>query len=562
MAVNNHLNFFFLLLSLHAIATSAQSGFVSIDCGSSSKKYTDENGITWVSDDSYIYTGENKVAQTPNSVSKVMSTLRVFSTRKKNCYSIHFTKGTHVLVRASFYYGNYDQKSTPPSFNIQLDGNDAGDVDTSSTDLVTYEIIYAVRSDTINLCLAQTQPNQLPFISALEVRTLESTMYPNVDLSNYALLLEERTAFGATNSTRYPVDQYDRIWVVGEAGTGISAVSSTAPAINTSGIYDNPPSIVLQNAVTDTDTTSTAITLSPTIPTGEEVSVYINYYFSEVAVTTQQRSFTVDVDDIVQSDTIIPSYGGTTELSFYNFTATSNTKFSLESTFDSTLPPLINAWEVFFVSDPLTTGTNSADVKQLGLLQTQFPVLAGWTGDPCLPSPYTWDWVNCSSDATPRITALYLNGYGLSGTIPDLSSLDDLQIIDMHNNSLTGDIPASLGKLSYLQELNLADNDLSGTVPTSLSNNNKLQFDVSGNRKLCATDSKSCQRSVPSSSGGTPSDVSTTPSTSSSNKSSSKLPIILGITIPAFIIFIAIVAFLAITYQKRRAATCVTMNAG
>ncbi|XP_043711514.1 probable LRR receptor-like serine/threonine-protein kinase At1g05700 [Telopea speciosissima] len=262
---NDHI--FFLLLSLHAIAASAQSLFLSLDCGSSSSSvYTDAIGITWTGDDSYINTGENKVVQTPNSVSEVMNTLRVFSTRKKNCYSIPFTKGTKALVRASFYYGNYDKKSSPPTFAILLDGNRWATVKTSiGIDLHYVEAVFVERSDSISVCLAQTHPNQLPFISSLEVRTLESTLYPD--------------------------DLYDRIWFPARRDNRLMTVS----------------------------------------------------------------------------------------------------------------------------------------MEQLSLLQTQFSVLAGWSGDPCLPSPYTWDWIAYTSDATPRITALYLSGYGLSGTLPDFSSMVALQ---------------------------------------------------------------------------------------------------------------------------------------
>ncbi|KAI3929537.1 hypothetical protein MKX01_025705 [Papaver californicum] len=59
-----------------------------------------------------------------------MSTLRAFPTRKNNCYSIDIenksedsTMVERVLVRANFYYGNYDNKSSPPTFNLQFNGN-------------------------------------------------------------------------------------------------------------------------------------------------------------------------------------------------------------------------------------------------------------------------------------------------------------------------------------------------------------------------------------------------------------------------------------------------------
>ncbi|XP_042510872.1 uncharacterized protein At1g24485-like [Macadamia integrifolia] len=545
-----NIHLFFFLLSLHAIAASAQSGFVSIDCGSSSKDYTDGNGIIWSGDDPYIHTGENKVVQSSNTLSPVLNTLRVFSTRKKNCYSIPFTKGTHVLVRASFYYGNYDQNSSPPSFALHLDGNKWATVVTSSINWVFYEVIYVVRNEAISVCLAQTEPYQFPFISALEVRTLDSKMYPYLDFSNYALFLNERTDFGANQTLiRYPYDKYDRMWIAVGPGTGMTAVTSTAKVISTSGISDNPPYSALQNAVTTIDATETSIYFYPTLPI-ISTYVYMNFYFSEVDVLdskTQLRSFNIDIDGLSKGDPIVPTYGSLTEMIFSNFTASSSDSFSLVSTNNSTLPPLINALEVFLISNPLTSGTNSVDVKQLSLLQTQFPVLAEWSGDPCLPEFYSWEWVGCSSDATPRVIDLYLSGYGLSGTIPDFSSMDALQTIDLQNNSLTGEIPASLGSLTNLQLL------------------------VSGNQKLCTS---SCGSSVPPSSPGTPSDVpsssggtpsdtsSTTPSTSTSGKSSSKLPIILGITIPAFVVFLVIVAFVAITYHKGKTAATAARNEG
>jgi hypothetical protein len=50
--------------------------------------------------------------------------------------------------------------------------------------------------------LAQTQPNQFPFISALEVRSLDPKMYSYVD-PKYALLVRSRFAYGAGATVRY-----------------------------------------------------------------------------------------------------------------------------------------------------------------------------------------------------------------------------------------------------------------------------------------------------------------------------------------------------------------------
>lgn len=179
--------------------------FVSIDCGSATDSYTDENSIKWIGDETLIQNGESHVVKDINAVSHVLSTLRVFTTRKKNCYAIEAEKGGQVLVRASFHYGNYDGKSSPPSFDLHSDGNYWTTVSFSGDDDVSiYEAIYVVKGDYISVCVAQINPSQFPFVSALEVRSLESNMYGHVD-SNYALLVRQMVAYGAKTSVRYRV---------------------------------------------------------------------------------------------------------------------------------------------------------------------------------------------------------------------------------------------------------------------------------------------------------------------------------------------------------------------
>jgi hypothetical protein len=125
----------------------------------------------------------------------------VFTSRKKNCYFISVDKGP-LLVRASFYYGNYDRKLSPPSFDLLIDGNHWTKVITSLDKLLYYEVVYVVESDATTICLAQTQPNQFPFISALEVRSLDPKMYSYVD-PKYALFVRSRFAYGASATVRY-----------------------------------------------------------------------------------------------------------------------------------------------------------------------------------------------------------------------------------------------------------------------------------------------------------------------------------------------------------------------
>ena len=173
--------------------------FVSIDCGASGS-FTDENTILWKGDTDLISNGVTHTVQPNYTVSRVMDTLRVFTTRKKNCYSIDATQGEKVLVRAGFNYGNYDKMSSPPTFDLQFNGNFWVSVNASASKM--YEAIYVVKSKFISVCVAQTKPNQFPFISTLEVRSLDSQMYSNIG-TNYALLMNERIAYGINESIRY-----------------------------------------------------------------------------------------------------------------------------------------------------------------------------------------------------------------------------------------------------------------------------------------------------------------------------------------------------------------------
>ncbi|KAJ6305792.1 hypothetical protein OIU78_021179 [Salix suchowensis] len=436
-----------VLLFLGFLSISGNAD-VSIDCGAS-ETYRDENSLVWIGDDGFFKNSESAVVRSTTTVSHVMSTLRVFTSLKKNCYTIRADKGSLLLVRASFFYGNYDKKSSPPSFRMLFDGNYWATVKTALDQLVYFEVVYVVKSDTTSICLAQTQPHQLPFISALEFRKLDSTMYAIVD-PNYALYVRARGAFSANSTVRFPDDVYDRIWRPA-SGSGLVSVASDAKLIDVTTAPDNPPRKVLQNAIT---TSSGSLALFPNFPY-QDVLLYMNLYFSEVTAldTTQKRSFNLYIDNIKKSEPIIPPYGEAKEITV-NFTAAVNISISLVSTNDSTLPPLINAVELFRVSDRLNDGTDSKDVEGLGELRNSFSILKEiWSGDPCLPSAYTWDRINCSNDVIPRVTDLDLSSLDLSGPLPDFSSMDALVTIDLHNNSLSGPIPNFLGALASLEDL-------------------------------------------------------------------------------------------------------------
>ncbi|KAL8501624.1 hypothetical protein ACS0TY_020947 [Phlomoides rotata] len=542
-----HILFFVAVLFITLV--SSDDNFVSIDCGSSDA-YKDDNSIDWSGDDDYVQNGESYTVQT-ESISPVMDTLRAFTTRNKNCYSMEAAKGTRVLIRASFYYGNYDNKSSPPSFALQFDGNHWAWVDTTSTGYVYHEVIYEVKGDSLSVCVAQTTVDQFPFISALEVRALSSSMYDYVD-KNYPLFLIRRFAYGVNGTIRYAEDPYDRIWRGAMGGDGLRNVGSDILPSGSS-VRDEPPALALQNGITATTPTDRIRLLTGLLPS-VGIPVYINMYFSEVAqlTSTQTRSFQIVMNDQPLLDSpIIPPYDNCTEIHLTNYTLSSDTTLRLVPTDTSSLPPLINAMEVFQIGDALTDGTNSNDVEGLASLQNAFAILGDWSGDPCLPSPFLWNWINCSSDPIPRVTALYLGSLNLSGELPDFSSMDALQTIDFSNNTLVGPIPEFLATLPNLEQLNLADNQLSGSVPDSLLKKKGLNLVMTGNPNLCKP-GKTCTTTTAST---TIPGVGSSGSGGGKKKKSSKVPLILGTSLPIFIIIWAIVgAFLLLRHRRKAAA--------
>ncbi|KAL6011192.1 hypothetical protein ACLOJK_001637 [Asimina triloba] len=231
-----------------------------------------------------------------------------------------------------------------------------------------------------------------------------------------------------------------------------------------------------------------------------EILAYINLYFSEVAQLNlaDRRWMELDVNGkMVAAALIIPPYASVEQEGIAKLPASSSTKITLSATSNATLPPLINAMEVLRISDTVANGTDINDVSEslasvatVGHQDVNYCLLLHFlnckaaSGDPCLPATFNWEWVDCSSDPTPRITPLYLNGFQLEGSLPDFSAMDALEImqveiyvspsmtcIDMSNNSLSGVIPDFLGTLPNLKQLLSGNPNLSapGNKFTSLN---------------------------------------------------------------------------------------------
>ncbi|KAJ6792660.1 putative LRR receptor-like serine/threonine-protein kinase GSO1 [Iris pallida] len=73
------------------------------------------------------------------------------------------------------------------------------------------------------------------------------------------------------------------------------------------------------------------------------------------------------------------------------------------------------------------------------------------------------------------VTAIDISSNSLSGEFPrELTRLSGLVILNMSNNHFTGHIPENIGGMGQLESLDLSMNNLSGKIPSSMSNLNFL----------------------------------------------------------------------------------------
>lgn len=113
-----------------------------------------------------------------DSLQQPLWTLRSFPEGSKNCYHVKVTTQTRYLIRANFFYGNFDDKATTPqSFDLYLGANLWDSVVLGNVSTILFkEIIYVSPSNYIDVCLVNTGSGT-PLISSLEFRPLKNNTY-------------------------------------------------------------------------------------------------------------------------------------------------------------------------------------------------------------------------------------------------------------------------------------------------------------------------------------------------------------------------------------------------
>ncbi|KAK6242211.1 hypothetical protein SCA6_007600 [Theobroma cacao] len=512
-----------LTLYLHFISSvvSQVTEFTSLDCGSTSN-YTDPStGLGWSSDIDIMKHGKLIQVKNPNGNWMQYRTRRDFpSDNKKYCYNLSTKERRRYLVRATFQYGSPENEDAYPKFGLYLDATEwATVIIQDASRIYVNEMIIRAPSDSIDVCICCATTGS-PFISTLELRPLNLSMYATDYEDNFFLNVAARVNFGALTKdvVRYPDDPYDRIWEsdLDRRQNFLVGVAPGTERIRTSKNIDimtreYPPVKVMQTAV---------------VGTKGELSYRLN--LEGFPANARAYAYFAEIEDLAPNETrkfrlqepYIPDYSNAVvnivenangsctlyEPSYMNVSLDFVLSFSFTKTNDSTRGPLLNAIEISKYQQ-IAAKTDRRDVTALNALRSMSAesVWANEGGDPCVPAH--WEWVTCSLTAPPRITKIALSGQNvkgqipsefnhmdeltelwldsnsLTGPLPDMSNFINLKIVHLENNKLTGQLPSYLGRLPNLQELYIQNNSFSGEIPQALLNR-KITFNYEGNPGL------------------------------------------------------------------------------
>ncbi|MQL93245.1 hypothetical protein Taro_025883 [Colocasia esculenta] len=486
----------------YAIDLNGTTGFISIDCGiPRGTRSTDEEAtIVFMSDEEYVDTGENRRLPPEFRVRRQYQTLRSFPSGARNCYRLRpVQRGKKYLVRAAFLYGNYDGLGSSPIFDLHLGVNPWATVNASSPDgnPVTKEIITVAPGDSVSVCLVNTGSG-VPFVSSIELRPLLDSIYPLANASQSLVLFENRRDFGGRPSglVRYPDDPYDRLWFTPTSSEGWLNMSTDFNVTNQWNDMFEVPSAVMRTAAT-TRSMSETLDFSTTLSSAED-AIYIFMYFAELRQlgANETRELVVYMNGRLWAE-VTPFYLFTLEVFTDNPGSMDTREFSVRASERSTLPPLVNAVEVYALKRVQAQPTHDGDVDAILNVKEFYGIRKNWEGDPCVPQNFTWEGLTCTYDTSPRITSLNLTSSGLKGGIDtSFVNLTNIRSLDLSHNDLTGEIPEFLTELTSLQVLNLSGNKLTGLVPQPLlerSRDRSLLLSIEGNPDLCYRED-SCQK--------------------------------------------------------------------
>jgi len=323
-----------------------------------------ETGINYISDAKFIDTGVTKrIPSTEIILLQQIEYVRSFPSGVRNCYKINVTSDTKYLIRASFYYGNYDNLNDPPQFDLHFGANLWDTVKfTDPSRIRTSEIIYTPSLDYIQPCLVNTGKGT-PFISAIELRNLNNTAYVTHSAKSSVLSIFLRSDLGSITNLqyRYKDDVYDRVWFPFQLNE-MKRLSTNDDLL----IQNNYqlPAVVMNTAVTPVNAGVPLQFYWDADNVNDQYYAYLHFNEVEKLAANETRSINLFVNGNLWHGPVIPVYR-TPDAIFRTNPLTGATRYqvSLFKTENSTLPPILNAFEVYKLKDFSHSETQQDDGK-------------------------------------------------------------------------------------------------------------------------------------------------------------------------------------------------------
>ncbi|VVB11129.1 unnamed protein product [Arabis nemorensis] len=248
-------------------------------------------------------------------------------------------------------YGNYDgNEKALPEFDLYLNVNFWSTVKfNNASEQVYKEILSFAESETIYVCLVN-KGKGTPFISALELRPVNSSIYASWD----------------------------------------SIITSAYVDVFQNGYW--PPDEVIKTAASPkSDADPLELSWTSEDP---NTRFYAYLYFAELEKLEKNESRKIKIlwnGSPVSETSFIPS-------SKYSMTFSNSRAFSgkdhlisVQKTADSTLRPIRNAIEIFTAQFLDEFPTTVKDVHAIENIKSTYKVIKLWTGDPCSPRLFPWE---------------------------------------------------------------------------------------------------------------------------------------------------------------------------
>ncbi|GMP27535.1 hypothetical protein CsSME_00003481 [Camellia sinensis var. sinensis] len=468
------LNRFILCLLISFQSACGQEGFVSIQCCGDLNFTDSKTNISWKTDSDWYpdrFTCQDIVRPVKNDTG--YNKARFFNSRFGNkwCYNLTTVKNQDYLIRGTFRYGDLQGIPAGSSFNVLIGVTLIGTV--NSVYETEVEAIFRATNDNMNFCLGKGKG--YPYISKLELRTLNNSDYFQLEPSGVLKLIDRFGVGSDGQKIRYPYDLYDRIWgkELNRSQTANQILSSTANITNANITAPSPPIKVLKTALTHPDHLEF---LHDDLVT-EQTNYNLHLYFLELndSVQAGERVFDVYINNEKSKEIDILAGESNYKAVILKFTANGFLNLTLVKASNGSLfGPIINAYEILQVH-PWVQGTAQADMDAIFEVRNELlasnqdnEILKAWSGDPCLPLP--WHRLYCEPiNNSLVITTLNLSFSKLQGPLPcNITMLTHLKELNMSNNDFIDTIP-EFPVSSMLTSVDLSHNDLMGKIPESLT---------------------------------------------------------------------------------------------